>query len=128
MRKVTGTPWEPVPGHPDRELKSRVFIREQPVIPDVEQPSEERLPRRVYIRKKDVLKYGTTVGCEGCKAVIRGGVSRNHTEECRARITEAMNKDEEQENRAKKAEDDNKLGNEHGAWARRTLLRDKKRP
>ena len=103
LESMKGTPWEPTPGHPDRELKSRVIVREEPVLPPPE-PTEEQSMRRLYIRKKDVLKYGATVGCEGCRAVVRGGVSRNHTEECRTRIEKAI-REEGEGNRAQQAED-----------------------
>merc|ERR1711973_169910 len=46
----------------------------------------------MYIQKKDVEKYGATAGCEGCKAAVRGGEARPHTEECRARIEAEMAK------------------------------------
>ena len=73
MVEIKGTPWEPVPGHPDRELKSRVFIREAPILPPPAAAEEPEILKRVYIRKSDVMKYGATPGCDGCRAAIRGG-------------------------------------------------------
>ena len=104
MQDMKGTPWEPIPGHPDREMKSRVYIREEPILPPPVAEENEETIRRLYIRKRDVQKYGFTPGCEGCTAVSRGGVSRNHTEECRNRIEKAM-KEEGDGNRAQQAED-----------------------
>ena len=95
VQNMKGTPWEPVPGHPDRELKSKVVVREEPILPPPEPSDEQPTMRRLYIRKKDIIKYGATVGCEGCRAVVRGGVSRNHTEECRARIEKAIREEGE---------------------------------
>ena len=86
MKKMKGTPWEPVPGHPDRELKSRVVMREEPILPPPQAEERQELMRRLYIRRKDVEKHGYTEGCEGCRVVSRGGVSRNHTEARRQRI------------------------------------------
>ena len=87
---MRGVPWEVVPGHPDRELKSRVLLPRAVPVPGPEAEVREVPVRRMYIQRKDVEKYGATEGCEGCKAAVRGGESRNHTEECRKRIEKAM--------------------------------------
>ena len=72
-KSMKGVPWEAVPGHPERELKSKVIMPSM----DVQQPpkpeEKERQVRRFYIKARDVLKYGATAGCEGCKAAVRGG-------------------------------------------------------
>eukprot|EP00974_Lingulodinium_polyedra_P005561 523592-Lingulodinium_polyedra.AAC.1 len=51
------------------------------------------MPRRVKIQKKDLFNYGFSSNCEGCKAVLRGGAARAHSEECRKRIEKAMEKE-----------------------------------
>mgnify|MGYP003308227470 CR=1 FL=1 len=56
---------------------------------------EEPKVRRMYIQRKDIEKYGAIAGCEGCKAAVRGGEARPHTEECRARIEAEMAKAKE---------------------------------
>ena len=33
---------------------------------------EERAPRRLHIRSKDITKFGDTVDCKGCVATLRG--------------------------------------------------------
>ena len=58
--------------------------------PQVDQ--EEPKVRRMYIQRKDIDKYGATAGCEGCRAAVRGGEARPHTEECRTRIEGEMAK------------------------------------
>ena len=91
---MKGVPWEAVPGHPDRELKSKVILprMEAQAVPE---PAElARQVRRLYINTRDVLKYGAAAGCEGCRVAVRGE-SRAHTEECRARITKAMEDDQD---------------------------------
>ena len=89
---MRGVPWEVVPGHPDRELKSKVLMpKMEPAAPPKVDEEEPRV-RRMYIQKKDVEKYGATARCEGCKAAVRGGEARPHTEECRARIEAEMAK------------------------------------
>ena len=42
---------------------------------DVQRPAleeRERVPRRLYIRSKDITKFGATVDCKGCVATLRG--------------------------------------------------------
>ena len=58
-------------------------------IEQVPEAAPEQL-RRLYIKKADVKKYGATVDCPGCRAVVRGGDSRKHTETCRTRIEECI--------------------------------------
>ena len=90
--KMRGTPWEPTPGHPERELKSKVIV---PPLERADPPvarEQEKHARRLYIRVKDVHDYGATEGCPGCAAAVKGEASRNHTEECRDRLTELIRK------------------------------------
>ena len=63
LDQVKGSPWEPVPGHPDREIKTKVMIATPAAEMEVPEPvAREMAPKRVYIRKRDIEKYGTTVG------------------------------------------------------------------
>ena len=87
---MRGLPWEVVPGHPDRELKSKVLLPRAALVQGPEMEIREQPVRRMYIQRKDIARYGATAGCEGCKAAVRGGEARNHTEECRRRIEKAM--------------------------------------
>ena len=66
-------PWEAVPGHPDRELKSKVIMPKMEAQSIPELAEHEKQVRRLYIKARDVLKYGATAGCEGCRAAVRGG-------------------------------------------------------
>merc|ERR1711974_166851 len=77
---MVGAPWEPIPGHQDRELKCRVLM------PDMERQEAprwtdtDRQVRMLYIKQIDVRSYGAIAGCPGCRAVLRGGENRGHTE------------------------------------------------
>ena len=94
MKSLRGTPWEVVPGHKDRALRCRVIMdrtdrgRDVPGMP--EEPEE--IIRRIYITKKDLMKYGRTEGCPGCRASLREGESKPHSKECRERIEKEMRK------------------------------------
>ena len=63
-KSMKGVPWEAVPGHPDRELKSKVILPRMEVQATPEPPEPERQVRRLYIKARDVLKCGATAGCE----------------------------------------------------------------
>ena len=72
---IRGVPWEVIPGHPDREIKSRaIFDRDVTLegAPKSMEEPEEHI-KRIYITKKDLDKYGRTEGCHGCRASLRGG-------------------------------------------------------
>ena len=77
-KAMTGVPWEAVPGHPDRELKSRVIMPRTDIQAVPEPVEPERQVRRLYIKAREVLKYGATAGCEGCRAAVRGGEPCSH--------------------------------------------------
>ena len=55
-------------------------------------------PRRVYVLKADIEKFGFTEGCKGCKSLKELGFVKPgspHSEECRKRIAELVERDEE---------------------------------
>ena len=52
-------------------------------------------PRRVYIRRIELMKHGFTPGCPGCEAVQAGTPPRGHTEPCRMRIETALRGDKD---------------------------------
>ena len=88
---MRGTPWEPIPGQGEREVKSNVNIYNAP-LHEAPRAAPEEVPqtRRVKITKRDVERWGLTPGCTGCINASRGGESKNHNEECRARMEECM--------------------------------------
>ena len=49
---------------------------------------DEHTPRRMRITKKDLEKFGLTVGCAGCRAANRGSTAAGHTEEGRTKSWE----------------------------------------
>ena len=74
--------------------------QEFPLAPEVNQPRPEAAARRMYVRKREIEKYGPTPGCQGCKAIARG-TSATHTEICRDRVKKLMAEDEEGRKRLK---------------------------
>ena len=69
---------------------SEVEIRQVP-------PRTDRapIPRRLYIRSKDIGKYGATSEYSGCVATMRGVGHVLHTDSCRDRLTKEIVKGEE---------------------------------
>ena len=102
LDKLEGVPWKPAPkkekgddDDDDIEVKAAIIETSEPdiIMTDLWSKVEaQALPRRVYIRKADLEKYGTTEDCEGCQAFRTGGKAKAHTEVCRMRIEAAGRK------------------------------------
>merc|ERR1711867_215660 len=94
IRKLQGTPWQPIPGRNDETIPVRVHLAEEgSVLPNpssIGEPKPE-IRRRARISRNDVIRVGYTIGCPGCRAISRGEKeAQNHTEECRTRIEKAL--------------------------------------
>ena len=77
---VIGMPWDPTP-NVDAEDAARVpnpdAVEAEVVPKDPEVP--ETIARRMYIRKTDIIKFGETDGCIGCRTTMLGNLfSRTH--------------------------------------------------
>ena len=98
---MRGLPWEVTARRPG-ERAPALIGEERLEVPDrparvVLLPPEQR---RVYIRKQDVRKYGSTEGCPGCTCVLLDGpTTLSHTEACRARMVELMQQDDQGQER-----------------------------
>ena len=46
--------------------------------------------RNFYVKKEDIERYGQTIGCPGCVAMVLGERAEAHGTECRARIEAAI--------------------------------------
>ena len=93
LENMKGTPWEPVPGSDDREIRSKIRVRteqENRDSPNVAEAVVEKRKRAEYrfpIKRKDVDKYGMSEDCEGCRRLALGDPNtRPHTESCRDRF------------------------------------------
>ena len=88
LNAMRGTPWEPVPGSPGTEIKSRIAPdrEEKDVIPREDGEDREVRLKEFRIERRDVFDNGPTRGCPGCDKVITGGIARNHSKTCRSRF------------------------------------------
>ena len=59
----------------------------------------------MYIRKRDIEKYGETPGCFGCRCVALNKPLQSHTAACRERIEGLLRETEEGQQRLGKADD-----------------------
>ena len=50
----------------------------------------EPMPRNVAISKADLEAHGYTVGCLGCKAILKGTSRQGHSQTCRSRFNEVF--------------------------------------
>ena len=51
------------------------------VPPRPRQEPEEAKPRRVFIKRDDVVEHGATAGCPGCRAARLGQTAQGHMSE-----------------------------------------------
>ena len=105
---VGGTPWAPSPADGEsEEAMPAIEIPMETEEAEIERPpvgEKEAVPRRLYIKARDVEKHGHTPGCKGCIAVLRGGRGVAHSETCRKRLTEIIAQSEEGQARKEAAE------------------------
>ena len=91
LSKVKGSPWEPIPGREDIELKTSVHIDTGDKVHEpMEGMDRPVIKRRFKIKKDDVRTHGMTPGCKGCIALNRGAQAVNHSETCRTRMRTAL--------------------------------------
>ena len=50
----------------------------------------EQVPRRLYVTRKDLERFGYTAGCAGCRSVLSQGPKQTHSDACRKRIEERL--------------------------------------
>jgi hypothetical protein len=84
LKGVKGAPWAPVNGEATLEVPTQVVQEEQ----DGEFRRDLNI-KRMMIRRSDVIKYGETPGCPGCRAVLEGR-RQKHTEACRKEMEQKM--------------------------------------
>ena len=101
-----GVPWEPYPGAGGGfEIKSKVRLpADNERITVKIEGAGEYAPRRVRTTRKDLEKFGFTVGCAGFRAANRGSTAVGHTEECRKTITGGLERAGDERSRERNGE------------------------
>ena len=94
LELVVGVPWQPNAKEEDREegdAMPHVCIEPKlPSVPVLRPEVVEPAPRRLYVRGGDLKEHGTTAGCKGCLAWLRGGKTVTHSDACRDRVAKSM--------------------------------------
>ena len=94
LDEMRGTPWQPTPGRDSVEIVCKIHIPldESPITDPLDEGREEGGAKRAKIMKEDLRRFGYTVGCQGCRAAVRGKTAQGHSEECRKRMEELLRK------------------------------------
>ena len=99
MDTVGGVPWRASTSADGEEgIMPAVDIgMEMPEVDIPRAPKEDKgpVPRRLYIRAKDIERHGATSNCKGCIATLRGEGGVPHSDTCRKRLTEEIEKSAE---------------------------------
>ena len=99
MDMVGGLPWKASLSEDSEEgIMLAVDIgMEMPEVEIPRAPKEDRrpVPRRLYIRAKDLERHGVTPNCKGCIATLRGEEEVPQSDTCRKRLTEEIGKSDE---------------------------------
>ena len=78
---------------PDHEVMMDIPLDKTIDIPLPPRVEGDSAPRRAYITKAMLDKFGMTEGCMGCTTCAIGGTGVAHSEECRRRIEKMMKAD-----------------------------------
>ena len=96
MDMVGGVPWKVSPSEDSEEgIMLAVDIGMEMLEVEISwAPKEHRrpVPRRLYIRAKDIDRHGVTPNGKGCIATLRGEGGVPHSDTCRKRLTDEIEK------------------------------------
>ena len=110
IEAIRFTPWtvtDPSDGdrrsgaHTEHKPRVEIAIDKEIRLQEPLQEERESIPRRVYLTKSIIDKFGATDGCPGCITVMLGGTGIPHSEDCRKRIENEMRDDPEQRQKLK---------------------------
>ena len=94
LSSFKGSPRNPTAA-PDNDEANRPASANEPKVHRPQAEPEVTVPRQMYITKKDLEKYGYSIGCEGCLTAERNAKRKPHTDACRRRIRAAMQEGDE---------------------------------
>ena len=97
LERIVGVPWRKSEEEEGDGEGMRTDVRVMDKDYRERLEGEERampVPRRVYISKADLDRWGYTVGCPGCVSIIRRTARQGHTEACRKRMESELGETE----------------------------------
>lgn len=88
---IVGVPWN----MSDDDVKADGEKYETVILPpaaleDIREEGQKSMPRNVAISKADLEAHGYTLGCGGCKAILKGTSRQGHSQGCRSRFNEVF--------------------------------------
>ena len=104
IKMIAGVPWrlsEEDQNADGEGMRLDVTVMDKEYREGIARPEHEAIPRAVYIRKEDLEEFGYTVGCPGCRSILKKTTRQAHSEGCRRRL-EAELEETERAKRAKK--------------------------
>ena len=107
ISSLRGSPKQPVPNQASQRAPAYSKKYEAPMTKDIFVPQSEQPVgvKNWKIYKEDILKYGPTEGCPGCRNTMRGSsVKAGHTEQCRIRMRDLVSQTEAGKERIARAE------------------------
>ena len=104
MDSIVGIPMEPVPGKTRRVTAYAKKAPEPTATQFQVQAPQEQEVRPFHIYKSDIVEFGKTDGCLGCRALMGNSNWRaKHSAQCRKRVEEQLSKTETGSKRVKRA-------------------------
>ena len=90
--RVVATPWKmKVDEAGDgEEMRTAVRVMDKDYVDAETREAHEKVPRNVYIRVEDLDRLGYTMGCPGCKSILRKTTRQQHSESCRRRVEDEL--------------------------------------
>ena len=82
LNSVSARPWD----GPKKVRDVRVVLPDVSSLAAMAEAEAIGKGRRLYISKADIMKYGLTEGCLGCRCLAEGKRAQGHSEGCRARL------------------------------------------
>ena len=90
IERIVGVPWKKNADDKEadgEDLRAEVRIMDKEYQERIEEePASIPVPKRVYIGREDLEKFGYTVNCRGCIAILKGTGRQAHSEACRKRM------------------------------------------
>jgi hypothetical protein len=129
---VKHPPWRTSDDDPDADEPIPEVVKLIAAEEETERGNKDAtIPRRVYISKEDLDKFGYSAQCIGCRSILRGTRRQGHSEACRKRLEKELQGADKIERTKRKLdefmgdvlakEDEKRLQEEETRRGRRTL-------
>ena len=105
LKMVAGVPWkndeEEEEDEMDHEHLRDMTEEEKKEGNEEARGGEVDIPRKLYVKARDIETHGPTGGCQGCKSMANSRSRQAHTDSCRRRFEELLGEDDDRVKAAK---------------------------